>query len=182
MTITHLTTTNELEAMGGDARFELYQGVLHHMSPSGARSSMVVSNIGYELRHFVQSQRLGVVTFAEAGFILERDPDTVVAPDVAFVRRQRLPDPIPERGFFPLAPDLVVEVLSPSDEPGDIRRKQALYDRVAIPLVWWIDPLRRTVSIHIPGRPVRHLTEADALDGLHVVPGFSISLRTIFEV
>jgi len=182
MTITHLTTANELEAMGSDARFELYQGVLHPMSPSGARSSMVVSNIGYELRHYVQAQKLGAVILGEAGYVLERDPDTVVAPDVAFVRQDRLPDPIPERGYFLIAPDLVVEVISPTDEPGDSRRKQALYDRVAIPMVWWIDPLRRTISVHIPGQPVRHLTESDDLDGLHVVPGFSIPLKTIFEV
>ncbi len=87
------------------------------------------------------------------GYVLERDPDTVVAPDVAFVRRDRLPDPIPERGYFLIAPDLVVEVISPTDEPGDIRRKQALYDRVAIPMVWWVDPLRRTISVHIPDNP-----------------------------
>ena len=182
MTITHLVTANELEAMGRDARFELNQGVLRHMSPSGARSSMVASAIGYELRHYVQSQRLGAVIFAEAGYILERDPDTVIAPDVAFVRRDRLPDPIPERGFFPLAPDLAVEVISPTDESGDIRRKRALYDRVAIPMVWWIDPLRRTVAVHVPGQPVHHLTEFDNLDGLHVVPGFSIPLQTIYDV
>lgn len=182
MTITQLITAGELEAMGGDARFELYQGVLHQMSPSGARSSLVSSNIGYELRHFVQTHKLGAVIFAEAGFVLERDPDTVVAPDAAFVRRDRLPDPIPERGFFLLAPDLVVEVISPTDEPGDIRRKQALYDRIAIPLVWWFDPLQRTVSVHIPGKPVRHLTAVDMLDGAPVLPGFSIPLAVIFDI
>lgn len=182
MTITHIITASELEAMGSDARFELYQGVLHDMSPSSARSGMVSSNIGYELRHYVQTRKLGAVTFGEIGFVLERDPDTVVAPDVAFVRRDRLPDPIPERGFFLFAPDLIVEVISPTDEPGDIRRKQAIYERVAIPMVWWIDPLRCTATVHVPDQPVRHLTESDDLDGLHVVRGFSIPLATIFDV
>jgi Uma2 family endonuclease len=182
MTITQLTTAHELEAMGSDARFELDQGVLQHMSPSGARSSMVSSNIGYELRHYVQTHRLGAVIFAEAGFVLEHDPDTVVAPDVAFVRRDRMPDLIPERGFFLLAPDLAVEVISSTDEPGDMRRKQAIYDRVAIPMVWWIDPLRRTAAVHVSGEPVRHLTESEILDGERVVPGFSIPLATIFDV
>jgi Uma2 family endonuclease len=182
MTITQLTTAHELEAMGSDARFELDQGVLQHMSPSGARSSMVSSNIGYELRHYVQTHRLGAVIFSEAGFVLEHDPDTVVAPDVAFVRRDRMPDLIPERGFFLLAPDLAVEVISPTDEPGDMRRKQAIYDRVAIPMVWWIDPLRRTAAVHVPGEPVRHLTESEILDGERVVPGFPIPLATIFDV
>jgi Uma2 family endonuclease len=182
MTITQLTTAHELEAMGSDARFELDQGVLQHMSPSGARSSMVSSNIGYELRHYVQTHRLGAVIFSEAGFVLEHDPDTVVAPDVAFVRRDRMPDLIPERGFFLLAPDLAVEVISPTDEPGDMRRKQAIYDRVAIPMVWWIDPLRRTAAVHVSGEPVRHLTESEILDGERVVPGFSIPLATIFDV
>jgi Uma2 family endonuclease len=63
-----------------------------------------------------------------------------------------------------------------------MRRKQAIYDRVAIPMVWWIDPLRRTAAVHVSGEPVRHLTESEILDGERVVPGFSIPLATIFDV
>ena len=90
MTITHLITANELEAMGSDARFELIQGVLHEMSPSSYSSNIVLARIGAWLFTFVEQHRLGQVTFAEAGFILEESPDSVVAPDVAFVRQDRV--------------------------------------------------------------------------------------------
>lgn len=181
MTSTQLVTANDLEAMGSDARFELIQGVLHEMSPSSYRSNVVLARLGAALFAHVDRLRLGQVTFGEAGFVLERDPDTVVAPDVAFVRRDRLPDPIPERGFFAGAPDLAIEIVSPTDEPGDLRRKQALYERAGVPLVWWIDPEQRTATVHATGQPVRHLTESEALDGASVVHGFILSLAGLFQ-
>lgn len=182
MVTTHLTTAADLEAMGSDTRFELYQGVLRAMSPSSARSGLVLSAAGYELRHFVRSRNLGIVVFAEVGFKLEVDPDTVVAPDVAFVRHDRVPRPVPERGFFELVPDLAIKIVSPTDEPADMRRKQAVYDRVGVPLVWWIDPARRIATVHKPGRPVMQLAETDSLDGEDIVPGFSLPLATLFDI
>ncbi len=181
MVTAHPITAADLESMGSDTRFELYQGVLHERSPSSARSALVLSNTGYELRHYVQPRGLGIVVFGEGGFGLETAPDTVVAPDVAFIRRSRVPSPIPERGFFDLIPDLVIEVISTTDEPGDIRRKQAVYDRVAVPLVWWIDPSKRTAAVQKPGLPVVHLKDADTLDGEDIVPGFSLSLASLFD-
>ncbi len=181
MTITHLITADELEAMGSDARFELIQGVLHEMSPSSFNSSLVLARVANSIFNYVDAHRLGVVTFAEAGFVLELGPDTVVAPDVAFVRQDRMHLAPSGRGFFPARPDLIVEVISPTDEPLDIRRKQALYDRIGIPLVWWIDPKRRTATVHFPGNPVQHLTESDSLDGSDIVPGFSMQLAKLFD-
>jgi Uma2 family endonuclease len=181
VTSTQFITTSDLERLGSDARFELIQGVLYEMPPSGYRSNLVLSEIGGELRNYVKARQLGRVTFGEAGYVLERNPDTVVVPDVAFVRRDRIPDPVPEVGLFEGPPDLIVEVISPTDEQADIRRKQALYDRIGIPLVWWIDPKRRTATVHAPDRPVHHLTAADSLDGESVVPGFSIPLVTLFD-
>ena len=182
MTITHLITADELEAMGSDARFELIQGVLHEMSPSSYSSNIVLARIGAWLFNYVDQHELGQVTFAEAGFILEQTPDTVVAPDVAFVRKARLHLAPAQRGFFPAAPDLIVEVISPTDEPADIRRKQALYDRIGIPMVWWIDPERRTTTVYIPGLPPQHLSDADSLDGGDIVPGFSIQLAKLLGI
>lgn len=181
MVITHLTTATDLEAMGSDARYELYQGVLYPMSPSSFNSSLVMSNLALELGQFVKRHRLGSVTFAEAGYLLERNPDTVVAPDIAFVRIDRIPQPAPKRGFFAGMPDLVIEIISPTDEPAEIRRKQALYDRIGIPLVWWIDPDRRVATVHHAGYPVRHLTESDSLDGEDIIPGFSLPLKEVFD-
>lgn len=181
MVTTHLSTAADLETMDNNARFELVRGVLHEMSPSSFNSSLVMSNLALELGQFVKHHRLGSVTFAEAGYLLERNPDTVVAPDIAFVRIDRIPQPVPKRGFFVGMPDLVIEIISPSDEPAEIRRKQALYDRIGIPLVWWIDPDRRVATVHRAGRPVGHLTESDSLDGADIIPGFSLSLSQVFD-
>jgi Uma2 family endonuclease len=181
MTITHLITADELEAMGSDARFELIQGVLHEMSPSSFNSSLVLTRIAIALGSYVETHRLGEVTFAEAGYVLEHGPDTVVAPDVAFVQRERLELAPKGQGFFPAAPDLIIEVISPSDEPLDIRRKHALYDRIGISMVWWIDPKRRVATVHVPNKPVQQLTESDSLDGGTLIPGFSIPLAKLFD-
>ncbi len=181
MTITHLITAGELEAMGSDARFELFQGVLHEMSPSSFTSNRTLTRIGSWLFQYVDSKQLGEVAIAEAGFILEQSPDTVVAPDVAFVQKDRLHLAPKGRGFFPARPDLIVEVISPTDEPLDIRRKQALYERVGIPLVWWIDPEHRTAMIHQPGQAPQQLIDTDSLDGGEIVPGFSIPLVKLFD-
>ena len=90
MTTTQLTTANDLEAMGSDARFELIQGVLHEVSPSSSDSSAVGLRFSIELGGFIYRHGLGRVTGADGGFIVERSPDTVIAPDIGFVRSERL--------------------------------------------------------------------------------------------
>ncbi len=80
-----------------------------------------------------------------------------------------------------MRPDLIVEVISPTDEPLNIRRKQALYERVGIPLVWWIDPERRTAMIQQPSQAPQQLSDTDCLDGGEIVPGFSIPLAKSFD-
>ena len=181
MTTTQLTTANDLEAMGSDARFELIQGVLHEVSPSSSDSSAVGLRLSIELGGFIYRHGLGRVTGADGGFILERSPDTVIAPDMGFVRSERLGLWPGRRGFFPGIPDLAVEVISPTDEPADIHRKMELYERTSVPLVWWIDPIRRTARVQSHGNPTRHLTESGSLDGESVVPGFSVLLADLFD-
>lgn len=181
MTTTHLLTAAELAVMGSDARFELVKGVLVEHSLSGMEASVVGANLAIKLYTFVREHDLGVVLMANCGFVVEVDPDTVIAPDGAFVRKDRTSLNISAHGFFPEAPDLAIEVISFLDTSNDIRRKQALYDRIGVPLVWWIDPDHRTATVHAPGRPVRHLTELDLLDGESVVPGFSLPLASLFQ-
>jgi len=182
MTIIHLVTANELESMGSDARFELVQGVLHEMSPSSSDSSAIAARLLIELGAFIYRNSLGVVTGAEGGFILERNPDTVIAPDMGFIRSERLGLWPGRRGFFPGIPDLAIEVISPTDEPADIKRKMDLYDRSGVPLVWWIDPAWRTASVQTQGRPVRLLTDSESLDGESVVPGFTVLLADLLDL
>ena len=181
MTTTQLITANDLEAMGSDARFELIQGVLHEMSPSSSDSSGVGARLTIEFGAFVYRHGLGRVTGADGGFFLEKSPDTVIEPDMGFIRNERLGLWPGRRGFFPGIPDFAVEVISPTDEPADIRRKMELYERFGVPLVWWIDPIRRTARVQSHGNPIRHLTESDSLDGESIVPGFSVLLADLLD-
>ena len=182
MVSTRITTAAELFAMGSDAPYELFRGELISVSPSAFKSNLVLANIFGELKRFVQANRLGYVSVAEGGYLLETNPDTVVAPDVAFVARDRMPLPIPERGYLPLRPDLVVEVTSPTDERRDIELKQALYDRIEVPIVWWIDPRREVATVHEMGQPVQVIDRSGRLDGGDVLPGFVLELADAFDI
>lgn len=180
MVTTRFTTADELFALGSDAPFELIQGELVRVSPSALKSNLVLNYINWQLYGFVLTHNLGSVSVAEAGYLVETKPDTVVAPDIAFVARHRMPSPVPDHGFVRLRPDLIVEVISPSDERGDIKTKQALYDRIAVPMVWWIDPRREIASIHVPGQPVRTIDRTGSLEGGDILPGFSLALADVF--
>ena len=181
MVTTRITTAAELFAMGSDAPFELIQGELVSVSPAAIKSNYVLGNIYGELRSFVRARKLGNLSVAEGGYLLETNPDTVVAPDIGFVARDRMPDPIPDRGFLPVRPDLIVEVISPTDERRDIERKQALYDRIQVPMVWWVDPRRGTATVHVPGHPVRRFDQTGTLDGGDILPGFTLELSDVFD-
>lgn len=181
MTITHLITANELEAMGGDARYELIEGVLHEVSPSSSDPSAIATRLLFELGTLVYRDQLGILTGADGGYFLERNPDTVIEPDGGFIRAERLNLWPGRRGYFPGYPDIAIEVISPTDEPAEIRKKMELYERTNVPLVWWINPERRTATVQAAGKPIRHLNDADSLDGESVLPGFYFALSVLFD-
>jgi Uma2 family endonuclease len=182
MTSTHLVTAEELLEMGSDARFELIEGVLREVSPSSSKSSVIGARLLIAVGQFVLEHRLGYATNADGGYILSSNPHTVVVPDVGFYRRDRFPGGMPERGFYPMPPDLAVEVISPTDERADMRQKQELYARAGVPLVWWVDPEARTVTVHQPGHEPRVLDASQTLDGGDVLPGFSLPVERIFAI
>jgi Uma2 family endonuclease len=136
---------------------------------------------GWALINYVETHGLGYVSTAEAGYILNSNPHTVVAPDVAYVRGDRYPGGLPESGFSPLPPDLAVEVISPSDRRSDITEKQALYAKAGVPLVWWVDPERTTVTVYRLGQDPEAVEAAEALEGEDVLPGFTLELQTVFR-
>ncbi len=181
MTATQLVTAEELYQMGGNAPYELWEGVLKEVSPSSLKPGIVAARVVGAILNHVEARDLGYVSTAEAGYILNSNPQTVVAPDVAFVRGDRYPCGLPERGFSPLPPDLAVEVISPTDKRADIAQKQLLYAKAEVPLVWWVDPERRTVTVHRPGRDPEIVEASGVLDGGDVLPGFALDVRSIFR-
>ena len=178
----HLVTADELLALGSDARYELWEGVLTEVSPSSVKSGLIRIRISGAMSVYVETHDLGYVTDSETGFILTTNPHTVVAPDVGFFRPDRYPEDYPERGFFPMPPDLAVEVISPTDERADIEKGQVLYARAGVPLVWWVDPEQRTVTVHRLGQNPEVLDEVATLDGEDVLPGFFLPIQRIFAI
>ena len=161
-----------------DKQAELVQGVLIVREPPGARHGQVAMELGRRVANHVADHRLGTVYAAETGFTLRRSPDTVRAPDVAFVRRDRVPE-IDRTGYPDLAPDLVIEVLSPGDRPGAVLAKVADWLDAGTRLVWVVDPERRSARVYREDGTETTLAAEDSLDGEAVLPGFSCPLRTI---
>lgn len=161
-----------------DKRVELVRGVLVVREPAGFRHGAVSAALARLLGDHVAGQRLGLVLAAETGFQLATAPDTVRAPDVAFVSRERLPDPEPA-GYAALAPDLVVEVLSPWDRPGETLAKVADWLNGGTRLVWVVDPVRHLARVFRQDGSETLLAESGSLDGEDVVPGFTCPLGAI---
>ena len=163
-----------------DKRTELVRGVLVVREPPGFTHGQVAMNLGVELGIHVRRTGAGIVLAAETGFHLATNPDTVRAPDIAFVSRERMPPP-GTAGYAALGPDLVVEVLSPNDRPGEVLAKVADWLSAGTTLVWVIDPQRRLARVYRQDGTETHLAAADALDGEHVLPGFTCPLATILS-
>lgn len=124
---------------------------------------------------------MGIVVAAETGFVLEHDPDTVLAPDIAFVRADRLPPRSERQGFLDLPPDLAVEVACPSQSRPSAERKVAEYLDAGVSLVWVLWPTRKTISVHRSNREPLVLGIGDVLDGEDVLPGFRLPLAELFR-
>ena len=181
MTSPELMTADELARLNlPDKRTELVRGRLVVREPAGFRHGVVAVRVARYLEEFVASHNLGVVVAAETGFKLASAPDTVRAPDCGFVSTARIPDPMP-RGYFPLSPDLAVEVLSPDDRPGEVLAKVADWLRGGSVLVWVIDPERRSARVSRADGAETLLTESEALDGELLLPGFVLPLATILS-
>lgn len=159
-------------------RVELVKGVLVVREPAGLRHGRLALNLARHLANHVHERGIGHVYAAATGFALVRDPDTVRAPDIAFIRRERLPNPEPS-GFPHLAPDLVVEVLSPGDRPGEVLAKVAEWLSAGTSLVWVIDPDRRVARVYRQDGTEEILTPEQSLNGEDVVPDFACRLREI---
>lgn len=169
-----IKTVEQLERAGDIGRCELVCGELIMMMPPGGRHGRLANLIAHALTGFVEARGLGTI-LAETGFVLARDPDTLRAPDVAFVRGDRAIGD----GFIDGAPNLAVEVVSPGDRPGQVSDKVAEWLEAGAEAVWLVDPRARTVTVHDGARP-KVLEETDTLDGGGVLPGFRLDLGEFF--
>lgn len=166
---------------GDDAHYELVAGSLVRMPPAGALHGKIAARVARVLDEFADAERLGVVCGAETGFVLRRDPDTVRAPDVSFVAKERLAAAGEPEKYWPFAPDLVVEIVSSSDRAEDLREKIAEYFAAGTRMAWIVHPRTREVVVHRGARDVRVLGEGDELVGEDVLPGFACPVRRLFE-
>lgn len=176
-------TADELLAlpMGMGKRYELVEGVLRVMSPSGWRHGQIIANVSDILGLFIRDKRLGRWFGAETGFLLRRDPDTVRAPDFAFIARAHVPTTDPQEAFWPGAPDLAVEVLSPGDTTGEVGEKVEEWLSAGCAAVWVVDPKLQTVTIYQSTTSIQVRTAGETLTGDPVLPGFSCAMSELFR-
>lgn len=175
-----LFTADELLRLPDDGfRYELVRGELRKMPPAGSKHGRIAARVLIRLGTFVEQHRLGVVYAAETGFVLGRGPDTVRAPDVAFVRAERV---VTADGFYPAAPDLAVEVLSPSDSFGEVQEKTREWLQAGTRAVVLVDPAKRQVTIQrADDSRIVSAAVTDVLSVPEVVPGWELPLSEIFD-
>jgi Uma2 family endonuclease len=168
------------ELPGDDYKYELVEGELIRMAPTGGEHGVLTIRLGHLLYEHVTAHDLGIVCGAETGFVLRRTPDTVRAPDAAFIAKDHVPTSGVPKTYWPFPPDLAVEVVSPSDRFDDVQTKVNEYLTAGTRLVWVVNPTTRTIFVYHSARDVRALGEEDELDGEEVIPGFRCPVRQIF--
>lgn len=179
MTLTRLMTAEEYEQMDSDLQLDLIEGELRPMPPMpGAEHGAVTFDFSLEIALFVRQHNLGRCFAAETRFVIALDPDTSLAPDFAFIRADRLPDPIPSSSLR-LAPDLILEVRSPSDRSPDVQNKVDRWLDAGVRLVWELNLATRLLTVHRPNETPYALGAEDTLTGGEVLPGFALPLRRL---
>ena len=174
-----LLTAEEVERISIPGKVtELIRGHLVVHEPPGTWHGAISAKLTYLLVDFVRHQGLGLVFGQDTGFKIGSDPDTVRAPDVAFVARERV-GVIRQRGYAELAPDLLAEILSPDDRPGEVLAKVADWLAAGTKIVWVVDPERREARVYRQDGSLTVVRGDDSLDGEDVLPGFSCSLKDV---
>jgi Uma2 family endonuclease len=175
------TTAEELLGMTNDGfRYELVRGELRKMPPAGSEHGYLALRIASRLERHVDANGLGRTYIAETGFKLASDPDTVRAPDAAFVSRERVEKVGRIEGYWPGPPDLAVEVVSPGDTHAQVVEKALAWLEAGCRMVLVADPEQRTVAVYRSLANIRILTEDDAIEGGDVVPGWKLPVAEIF--
>lgn len=184
MSVKQLVTIEDLWEMPEKpgVRFELVDGELIEVPGAGVIHGLIVALLYELIRDCVRRQQLGFVLGDGVGYILSRDPVRVRIPDVSFVSQDRVPaDGLPE-GFWPGAPDLAVEIVSPHDRAEDVRAKVSNYLDAGTRMVWVLWPRDQSVTVYQAGGQVKDLRPHDELDGGDVLPGFRVRVADLFDV
>ena len=174
-----LTADDLLRLDSQGVRGELIRGVLHETMASGVRHGKIAIRLGGRMSSHVEQERLGHVFGSDSGVLLERNPDTVREPDLAYVSAERLPLDADLDGYCPVAPDLVVEIKSPSDSEQEVDDKATMWLSHGVRIALVINPETGTIRVRKPNLPAIILAMDDTLDVGEVLPGFSCSVREI---
>ena len=177
-----LTAADLLRLYSQGVRGELIRGVLCKTMSVGQEHGEIVLNLGARLWIIVNAQKLGRLVASDSGVWLERNPDTVREPDIAFFSAEKVPPGVRVTGYSETVPDLVVEVHSPSDSMREVHDKARMWLSYGVRLVWVVHPDTRTIDVHHQEHRVSTLTETDALDGADVLPGFSCAVSDLFNI
>jgi Uma2 family endonuclease len=180
-TKTLLTAEDLWKVVADGSRYELSRGELVPMTPVGFQHSAIVGRLGMFLSRYVVDKRLGIVGM-EGGFKLERDPDTLRAPDIHFVSKARIEKEGITPKFADFPPDLAVEVLSPEDTVSETQKKVEEYLAGGVRMIWIVEPATKTVTVYRSHQDVKVFTADQELEGGDVIPGFRIKVVEIFTI
>jgi Uma2 family endonuclease len=176
-------TAEELLLLPDDgSRYELIEGELKQMSPAGHNHGRIIMRLAAPLARHTEEHELGEVYAAETGFLLRTDPDTVRAPDIAFAKQERVDAVGETKSYWPGAPDLAVEVVSPNDRVSEIEEKVKEWLDAGTSLVWIVSPKLHAVTVYRSLTDIVILTEKDMLDGGEIVPGFLYPIAKLFAL
>jgi Uma2 family endonuclease len=178
---TGLMTAEELERLYIPGKItELVRGRLIVREPPGTNHGKIAATLCVLVWNFVRRENLGAVFAQDTGFKIESDPDTVRAPDVAYLSNERL-GTVARRGYAPVAPDLAAEVLSPDDRAGEVLTKVGAWLSAGTKLVWVVDPDREEVRVYRPDGSLTVVPVDGSIDGEDVLPGFACSVREVLS-
>lgn len=173
-------TADQLLKVHANDRCELIAGEVRMMSPAGWKHGLIVQNLAILVGSYVKKHGLGKTFGAETGFLIDRDPDTVRAPDLAFIARENLPAIEPTEAYWPGAPDLAVEVISPGESTREVLEKTQMWLDSGTKCVWIADPKPESVSVYRSMTDISVYGIKDELDGGDVLPEFRCKVADIF--
>ena len=176
-----LTAEDLLRLHSQGVKGELIEGVLHRKVSAGVEHSFIAGNILSAFHAHARPRRSGRVGGTDGGVLIRRNPDNVREPDIFFVSAERLPLDVRVQGYLEVVPELVVEIVSPSDSETDVREKISMWLDLGVSMALEVRPSARAVMVHRPGVDFVTLTGDDVLDGGDVLPGFTLPLSEIFD-